>query len=706
MASLINAEYPILGTHLLDLLSIGTSETLTVGNTTSGTSIRVYDNNNPSSGYLLSTSNNAFSIYKDSGGTGSNTCIGIGTSTPNSSATLHVQGTILTSNIGTYNENNTLYFNNQTLSGINNIFVNNTVQVGTPAVGDVSSKIATTAFVNNVTSLPNLASIGSSSASTTTINGTLAVNNIQFNGSSIIQNSAGSIGIGAVSQTFNTTVTTAASNIVIPATGATTYVALFDSLTGAAVAKADANLTFNAVNNVLNVNSGSVGIGSTTPVGALDVVGNINATGTVSASVFTGTFPENSTSINTSNILISDVTSSTTNYYLTTVAGSNFQQLNTSTSLYYTPNPGIINILSSGVPSTQLQYGSLTLANNTTSIQATNTGMTYTAPSTNGHIFAVDTLENNVFQINSNAITTSLPFTSTNTATISGNVGIGTAPDASSPLIVGNQGRLRISSGNPTDYTIIGTNDTNNSLNTSILLYGSNVPNFTGSIYYNTTSTGAHVFSNVGIINVGEKMRITPAGFVGIGTTNPTSNLTVNGNVAINGLLSYTNYAFRFLYPNNTLITRAPATSNYLNFNTSGSSADSTMPYITIDPTSGAFRAPVSGIYSFTATLNLDSGSGLTNTYRVGISVSPTNDLLISSANFTSATGVNIKASYASESSATRYMNQTISCIVRCNQNDYVKVFIGYSTTVPLSLNWTGPKACTLSGMLLTKFPY
>ena len=113
-----------------------------------------------------------------------------------------------------------------------------------------------------------------------------------------------------------------------------------------------------------------------------------------------------------------------------------------------------------------------------------------------------------------------------------GNVGIGTT-NPGNILQVGNSSRLRISNG-ASDYTRIGTNDALGTTNTRINIFGNTSASTPGQIDYYATSTGPHVFYTTDSNT--EMMRITSTGNVGIGTTNPTSKLHVNG--TINGTFS------------------------------------------------------------------------------------------------------------------------------------------------------------------------
>ena len=126
----MSTGYRIQGTHVADFLSRNVSETITIGNTGLATTMRIYDCNAPLNGYLVTTSNGILTI--NAANSSIPTCVGIGTNIPNSDARLHVQGTIYTSNISTYDINNTIYFNNTrtninaNFSGINNINVHGT----------------------------------------------------------------------------------------------------------------------------------------------------------------------------------------------------------------------------------------------------------------------------------------------------------------------------------------------------------------------------------------------------------------------------------------------------------------------------------------------------------------------------------------------------------------------------------------------------
>jgi hypothetical protein len=94
--------------------------------------VRIYDSNMPlTTGYVMGLSNNAFMLMKSAQPSATN--IGIGTATPLAGSTLHVHGTIATSNIVPYPPNNTLYFGNATLAGINNLAISGNITVnGTP----------------------------------------------------------------------------------------------------------------------------------------------------------------------------------------------------------------------------------------------------------------------------------------------------------------------------------------------------------------------------------------------------------------------------------------------------------------------------------------------------------------------------------------------------------------------------------------------
>lgn len=112
-----------------------------------------------------------------------------------------------------------------------------------------------------------------------------------------------------------------------------------------------------------------------------------------------------------------------------------------------------------------------------------------------------------------------------------GNVGIGT-PNPLNILQIGSAGRLRIAN-NISDYTIIGTADIDDTTNTKIELSGNTRggPWQGGNIsYVATNSDGYHKFVTNSTI---ERLRITGAGNVGIGTTNPEQLLTLYGNNTI-----------------------------------------------------------------------------------------------------------------------------------------------------------------------------
>ena len=163
----------ILGTHAGDFLSSSVSEALTVGNKGLAASIRIYDCNAPLNGYFITTSNGIFTI--NDANPINPTCVGIGTTNPNSTVTLQVQGTLLTSNIGTYNTNNTLLFNNTILSGINTINIQDTLNTPNIICGSISSALTVTG--NTLSVNMNNKSYSVFTCSTTTSIQTLAVTN-------------------------------------------------------------------------------------------------------------------------------------------------------------------------------------------------------------------------------------------------------------------------------------------------------------------------------------------------------------------------------------------------------------------------------------------------------------------------------------------------------------------------------------------------
>jgi hypothetical protein len=263
-----------LGSHIMDLFSPSNSEVLTIGNTSNTTRVRMYDSNNTNKGYFLHVNNGVFGINAIS----TPTNVGIGTLTPNTNATLQVQGTLLASNIGTYT-GNTIFFNNQSLSGISNMTVTGNFNAVTQPANASNTLVATTAFVanatsnvagTNITTLSNLSYIGSSGVTTTIPN--LITSNLTVSSSAIISNPAGYVVFGQISSVGNALTATAGTSNTQIATTAFVQVASSNLLTR--------NNTWSGATNNF---TGNVGIGSAAPAFKLDVNGDIRATGDITA---------------------------------------------------------------------------------------------------------------------------------------------------------------------------------------------------------------------------------------------------------------------------------------------------------------------------------------------------------------------------------------------------------------------------------------
>jgi hypothetical protein len=107
-----------------------------------------------------------------------------------------------------------------------------------------------------------------------------------------------------------------------------------------------------------------------------------------------------------------------------------------------------------------------------------------------------------------------------------GNVGIGTT-NPTNILQIGNSGRLKIGSGT-TDYTLMGTLDTDGTTNTKIVLSGNTctLTGATGSIQHFATASGGHIFYCAN----NEKVRISNDG-----TITTTNNIDCGGGIALTG---------------------------------------------------------------------------------------------------------------------------------------------------------------------------
>ncbi len=88
---------------------------------------------------------------------------------------------------------------------------------------------------------------------------------------------------------------------------------------------------------------------------------------------------------------------------------------------------------------------------------------------------------------------------------------------------MGDGARLRISNG-ISDYSLIGTKDVDDASNTRIVISGNTRSGYAGHIEYVATA-GSHIFYTGG---VNERMRITNAGRVAIGLTDPLSRLCLS----------------------------------------------------------------------------------------------------------------------------------------------------------------------------------
>jgi hypothetical protein len=120
--------------------------------------------------------------------------------------------------------------------------------------------------------------------------------------------------------------------------------------------------------------------------------------------------------------------------------------------------------------------------------------------------------------------TTNLQLVSGYTLSVPGNMAVGTTAIATNVLQVGAGGRLRISNGT-TDYTLLGTIDTDGSTNTSIVISGNTRSTNAGNIQYlATASGGSHIFYTASTTT---RMTISSSG------VNVNDNLGVTGNVGI-----------------------------------------------------------------------------------------------------------------------------------------------------------------------------
>ena len=272
--------------------------------------------------------------------------------------------------------------------------------------------------------------------------------------------------------------------------------------------------------------NGNVGIGSTSPTQKLDVTGNANVSGTLTAGHFSG--------IVDGNIAASQVNAGSFQNGAYTFPGS----LAVTGALTQNSSNVITqaNIASNAVTSLNSQQGALTLSQGT-NISLSGTG-NLTVNTVANPSFATS-VTSPILQNNSADLTIKTNTSGNIVLSPAGNVGIGTtSPQAKLHITkattggIGGSVILENGAGGLNDETRIDSILSATGVSTGrVGFIRTNSPSAGDSdIYFSTTGSGA----------LGEKVRIQSSGNVGIGSVSPGAKLDVNGNTNITGTLTTT----------------------------------------------------------------------------------------------------------------------------------------------------------------------
>ena len=479
--------------------------------------------------YTSNTSNNLSELIKNTNNASLTNSNNFNIYTSNISNNLFINFSTNSNNLANYTSNNSNHFSNLSLTNSNNL-------------------------ANYTSNNSNIFNNRLNSINTDTI--------IQGTSNRFIVNDIYNRNITFTNTIFSSNITTSNLNVIGDTTTLNTTIYQTEQLqvvndtTATAMIVKQVNVNRNVAefyyqNNLMGliVNSnGNVGLGITNPLNKLDVNGTINTSGLfISGSNIQTIITSNSNNLinhisYTSNIL------STSSDSLLKSGGTITGQLTLSTTTGNNP----IYITSTSTNANN----SINFKNNSTNIAFIGIGGTNFGGYYANNLFLEASSSSIIFNTNGRT-SASVPNMIVHS---SGNVGIATT-NPTNILQVGSGGRLRISNGT-TDFSIIGTIDTdNNNTNTKIYLNGntSTTAGSAGSIQYFATSTGSHIFYT-GSPNVTERLRIDSNGLI---TTS--GNIDCGGGIAINGSTAF--FA-------NSLVDAGNLTNTYINFKHAGSDND------------------------------------------------------------------------------------------------------------------------------------
>ena len=314
----------------------------------------------------------------------------------------------------------------------------------------------------------------------------------------------------------------------------------------------------------LNASTTLLGIGSNLTLINYNNLSNLPNLGVYALSSSLGAYQSNLTA--STNINVANITSTGTISGTTINASGNLQEAGININTKYLLNAGgtltgVLNLTGLSSGNNPLYISSTnTTANNCIHIKNNSTfqafiGIGGTAFSGNyaNNLFIESASSSIVFNTGGNT-STSVPRMFINS---SGNVGINTT-NPGNILQVGDGARFRVSNGT-TDYSLLGSKNTDDTNNTRIVISGHQRPSFSGNIDLVTTTNGSHIFNNGST----ELMRLLSTGNLAIGITNP----SVNDLLTLRTSLSSSNTNINFInnINSNAIIGVGGSTSTSLN---------------------------------------------------------------------------------------------------------------------------------------------